>query len=113
MHEMAMALEIVNSVKEILDQHPGTILKKVHINIGEFAAVVPASLKFSYEAIISDSPLKDSKLEINIIPVTAICNQCKKSFSINELEFCCPNCKSQDVYINTGDELLITNLEVE
>lgn len=113
MHELAMAQEIVGTVTEILKQHPGKVLKKVHIKVGELAAVIPDSLKFSYDSIIPDTPLQGSTLQIEIVPISAICNKCEKAFSVIELDFCCPNCGSQNVTVQTGDELLISNLEVE
>ena len=113
MHELAMAQEIVSTVNDILQEYPGKVLKKVHIKVGQFAAVVPNSLKFSYDTIVSGTPLKQSMLNIEIIPVSAICNKCKQVFSMDELEFWCPACNSPDMTIQTGDELLISNLEVE
>jgi hydrogenase nickel incorporation protein HypA/HybF len=113
MHELAMAQEIVSTVTEILKQHPGKVVRKVHLKVGELAAVVPDSLKFSYDSIIPNTPLQNSTLKIEIVPISAICNKCEKTFSIDEMDFCCPNCGSQDVNVQTGNELLISNLEVE
>lgn len=113
MHELAMAQEIVSTVTEILKQHPCKVVRKVHIKVGELAAVVPDSLKFSYETIIPDTPLQSSTLELEIVPISAVCNKCEKTFSIDELDFACPNCGSQDINMQTGNELYITNLEVE
>jgi len=113
MHEMAMAQEIINIVNTTLSDHPGKIATKVCVKIGEMAAVVPESLEFSYNALIQKTNLQKSHLEIEIIPITASCEKCHQEFDISDFEFFCPYCHSQQIRIKSGDELYISELEVE
>ena len=113
MHEMGMAQEIIRIVSSILEEHPGKQLKKVFVKIGEFAAVVPDSLKFSYQALIAETPLQGSELVIEIVPITAECQNCHKTFGISQFEFHCPYCQSTQINLKSGDELRISELEVD
>lgn len=113
MHEMAMAQEIINIVNNILSDHSGKILKKVCVKIGEMVVVVPESLDFSYDALIQNTPLQNSHLEIEIIQITAVCENCHKEFNISQFEFSCPYCHSQKIKVKSGNELYISELEVE
>ncbi|NIA31916.1 MAG: hypothetical protein GWP06_18650 [Actinobacteria bacterium] len=70
-------------------------------------------LEFSYDALIQESNLQKSHLEIEIIPITATCEKCHKEFSISQFEFSCPFCYSQQIKVKSGDELYISELEVE
>ncbi len=112
MHELSLAQDIIAIVKESLEPQAGVSLKTVRVSIGEMAAVVPELLHHAYDALIADTPLQGSKLDIAIIPVTAICHSCKKTFGLEEYEFLCPNCQSSDIEVLTGDEFFIKDLVV-
>ena len=88
-------------------------MKSVSIKVGQLVAVVPDLLKFSYETIITGTPLQQSNLSIEIVPVSAYCKKCNQNFFIDEVEFYCPQCHSPELSLESGDELLISHLEVE
>ncbi len=112
MHELSLAQNIIAIVKETLDRQPDVSPKTVRVSIGEMVAVVPKLLHHAYDALIADTPLQGSKLDITIIPVTAICHSCRKTFGLDEYEFLCPNCQSSDIEVLTGDEFFIKDLVV-
>ncbi|MBN1996955.1 hydrogenase maturation nickel metallochaperone HypA [candidate division KSB1 bacterium] len=111
MHETGLAQEIVNIVEEIARQHSPKQVIRITLNIGEMVAVVPDMLKFAFQAIVENTPLNNARLEVQIIPVTAVCNKCRKSFHISQFEFSCPYCSSVDLTVRSGDEFLIKELE--
>jgi hydrogenase nickel incorporation protein HypA/HybF len=75
--------------------------------------IVPDSLSFCYGVLVEETPYKDSKLIINILPLTACCKECQRSFKVVEYSFICPHCHSTDVSVEKGQELRISHLEVE
>jgi len=113
MHEVGIAHEIINIINEIMQEHPGQKVSKVKVIIGEMTAVVPESLDFAYQALTENTFLHQSKLDIEIIPVSAQCHHCLKNFTISAFEFTCPFCHSQDITVNNGNELYIKELEVD
>ena len=113
MHETALAQDIVSIISETLEREPLVRLGVVHVAIGEMITVVPELLSHAYNSIIADTPLQGSVLDIDIIPITAVCQNCEKSFGLDEYEFLCPHCKSANIYVKTGNEFYIKELEVE
>ena len=113
MHEMSIAQSILDIVDEYMTKENGRKLTEVAIEVGELTAVVPDSLTFCYEALVENSPYRDSKIHIKIIPLTGICAKCSKSFKIKNFEFACPDCQSSSIDVKGGQELRISHLEVE
>ncbi len=112
MHETSMAYAILDIVSKIMSDHPGKQLTIVHLQIGQMSAVVPELLQSAYEGIIQNSPLENSKLVINIIPIQGTCLQCNKSFTLEEFVFSCPHCQSYEIQVTHGNELHILSIEV-
>ena len=113
MHEMSIAQSILSIVDEYMMKENGQILKEVAVEIGELVAVVPDSLTFCYDVLVEDSPYKNSKLNINMIPLNGTCSDCNHTFQIKNYEFICPQCQLTNINIQGGQELRITHLEVE
>jgi hydrogenase nickel incorporation protein HypA/HybF len=113
MHEMSIAQSILDIVDEYMAKEDNAKLIEVAVEIGELVAVVPDSLSFCYDTLVDDTPYMNSKLIINILPLTAVCSQCAQSFTIKEFNFVCSACQSTNVTVTRGQELRITHLEVE
>ncbi len=113
MHETSIAQDIIAIVEETLNEHPGCRLKGVKVSIGEMIAVVPDLLQHAYDSLTFDTPICGSILDITIIPISALCQTCQKSFGLNEYEFLCPACQSADIEVKTGNEFFIKEIEVE
>lgn len=113
MHEMSIAQSILEIVTDTLEQNPGSKLKKVMVKVGELVAVVPDSLQFCYRAITAETPLEGSELEIEVIPVAASCQDCGKEFKVDSFFFICPHCEGVNVKVLSGQELQVSELEVE
>jgi hydrogenase nickel incorporation protein HypA/HybF len=112
MHEMSLAQSILDIVDEYMQDEQGKLLE-VSVEVGELVAVVPESLTFCYEALIEDTPYDGSKIAIKILPLSATCDNCSKSFDIENFNFICPFCHHSDVQVESGQELRISHLEVE
>ncbi len=113
MHETALAQDIIDIVQETSKRHPDATIKTVRVIIGEMVAVVPELLYHAYDSLVSNTTLCESKLDIEIIPVSAECTQCRQSFGVQEFEFSCPYCHSSRITVKSGNEFYIEELEVE
>lgn len=113
MHEMSIAQNIIEIVEEIATEKQVKNVRKVIVKIGKLVAVVPDSLQFCYEALTTGTDMENSKLEINIIPIVGKCSDCNKTFEVESYFFSCPFCESRNVKIIQGQELNISELEVD
>ncbi|MFO7752716.1 MAG: hydrogenase maturation nickel metallochaperone HypA [Desulfobacteraceae bacterium] len=114
MHEMGIAQQMVNiALSSIPDDMADARVEKMHLRIGKLAAVVEHSLRFCFEIITRDTPLENTELVIEEVPVTAQCKGCGHKWEVEGPVFRCPACETGEVEMLTGRELEIQSLEVE
>jgi hydrogenase nickel incorporation protein HypA/HybF len=113
MHELTLAESIVNTVKKAIQDRQEAKVLLVRVKIGELSEIVPDSLQFGFESLILDTPLAGAKLEIEKVPIIGKCVNCSHEFTVEEFMFICPQCFSSDINMIQGDELEISNIEVE
>ncbi len=113
MHELSIADSILNIVIDETKVKNLPEVKAIGLKIGVLSGILPDSLQFGFDAIKTDTPLKRTKLEIEVIPISGSCESCSESFKVNDLIFECPNCKSSSIKMEQGQELDIAYLEVD
>jgi len=113
MHEMSITQNILEDVKEHLSGIQYTRILNIKIKVGELTALDPSSLQFCYDVIKRDTPFENVPLIIEEIPLTGHCNNCSAEINIENFLFLCSNCGSTDVTIISGEELLLSEINVE
>ncbi len=113
MHEMSIAESIIDIIRETLNDDDHRKLLSVTVEIGELTAVIPESLHFCFQALVEETPYKGAELIIKNIPLKGKCVKCESEFSIKNYAFICPSCGSSEVQVMGGQELKVTELEVE
>jgi len=114
MHEFSICQEIV---KVILQEYEKSTPKagkivKTRIVVGKMHQIVPESLQFAYEVLTRETPAAGSQLEIIVIPIKAICQECNWQGEIKDSFFLCECCSSGKLELIAGKELYIKDLEV-
>jgi hydrogenase nickel incorporation protein HypA/HybF len=113
MHELSIAQNILDIVRESVSPHDLPGVRVVKLRVGHLAGVVPDSLDFSFTVLTTDTPLRHARLSIDHIPFAVMCNSCGKSFT-NEIGFVlCPTCGGVDTKILSGLELQVVEIELE
>jgi len=113
MHEFSLAQNIYDIVLETVRKENVDKVHSIKLEIGKLMAVVPESLLFCFEMISEGTPLEDTKLEIDEVPVKAHCQKCRKEFEVGEFLFICPHCESRDLTVISGKDMFIKSLEVD
>lgn len=113
MHEMGIAMQVAEIAEASIPEHmKGSKVESVNLRVGKLAAVVPESLRFCFEIITKDTGLAGSVLNIQKIPVTAVCRNCDTVWDIDEPFFTCKKCGSGSIEILSGRELEISSIEI-
>ncbi len=113
MHEMGIAIRIMDIVSASLPADPSLRVQSVRLRLGKLSAVVPASLRACFEQISDNTPLEGAELLIHDVPVRVACAACHALSPIERLPFVCASCGSDDVQIVNGRELMVESIEVE
>ena len=113
MHELSIALGIIDAACEEAERRGGARVIAVHLRLGMMAGVVKEALHSSYELAAESTPLAGSTLVIEEIPITIRCPTCnapRPVISLQDLR--CRECLSVTADILTGRELEITAMEI-
>ena len=87
-------------------------MQTIAVRIGALSSVDPEALRFGFDSIIADTPLANTRLEIEFVPVQGKCRACTNEFAVQDFVFACPLCDSGQIDMTRGDELDIAYLEV-
>ena len=109
MHELSIAQSILEIVLQHLPPEPPPV-ESVRVRIGRLSGVLADSLEFCYSTVVSGTPLEGSRMEIEHIPVRAICRGCGKDFQLQEAAFVCPSCAAADIKLTSGFELQVAEI---
>lgn len=108
MHELSICTSIARIVDQHADGHP---VACVHLRVGHLRQVVPDTLRFSWDVVVEGTALAGSVLDIDHVPAVIECRACTTRTALSSPVFRCA-CGSTDVAVVSGDELLVTSLDL-
>ena len=112
MHELSIAQNILEVVKEHLPTDPVQRVKSVTVKVGDGAGVVLDSLEFCFDTLITGTPMHGAVLNIEQVPFVLQCNACG-NFSTNDSGiFICSFCNGSDLKMISGNELQVAAIEL-
>ncbi|MFF3327504.1 hydrogenase maturation nickel metallochaperone HypA [Streptomyces sp. NPDC002889] len=112
MHEMSIALAVVDQVEEAARSHGATTVKTVRLQVGELAGVVADSLTFCFELACAGTVLHGAELIAESVPGRARCESCAGDWAVGmPPQLCCPGCGEATAELIAGRELRITAVE--
>jgi hydrogenase nickel incorporation protein HypA/HybF len=113
MHELSIALSIVDMALEESRRRGGVRIEAIHLRLGELSGVVSEALLFSYEVACRETLLEGSQLIIEPVPVEIYCSSCKTERVVASVQcLCCPVCGALSSEVVRGKELLVVSLEL-
>ena len=118
MHEVAMALSVVQIAKQVARENHLTHIHKIVVRKGELCDILEDAFLFAFESLKSDSlqgdyDLKDTKIEIKKVEATAKCKVCHKAFKLNRYKKKCPYCKAEEIDYWAMYDFFVENIEGE
>jgi hydrogenase nickel incorporation protein HypA/HybF len=113
MHELSIAMSIVEMAEEESERRGGAHVQTVHLRLGLLSGVSKEALLSSYEMACHSTPLEGSQLLIEEIPVEVFCHKCDGPRPVRSIQwFCCPECGTPTPDIVRGKELEVVALEI-
>jgi len=114
MHELSIAMSIVDLAQEESERRGGVRITAVHLRLGHLSGVVKEALLSSYEMACADTPLEGSQLLVEEVPILIFCWQCDARRPVHSTQLlCCAECGTPTGDIVQGKELLVVGLEVK
>ncbi len=110
MHELSIALAIVDGVLEESARRGGVAVETVRVRVGRVAGVDCDALRFAWQVASEGTPVASSRLEIAEVAAVLVCRNCGEQPSDRTL--ICPACGSFETRLLRGAELEIESLEI-
>ncbi len=110
MHELSLCRSIHGVVEEAA---AGRAVATVHLQVGQLRQVVPQTLTYCWALVVEGTSLAGSVLEIDHVPVVLDCHACGDTTTVEHvLVLTCASCGGGDIALRTGEEMLVTSIDV-
>jgi hydrogenase nickel incorporation protein HypA/HybF len=117
MHEMAIAQSLIGILKEEMDKHGVSNLKRVRVRHGALSGVVPDALSQAFVVSVMDTPLEGAEIVLEEVPLRLKCSGCGIEFSPEEgllVLMPCPECGEEIGHeVIEGKELYIDGMDAD
>ena len=113
MHEVGITRNLVEIAESHARQAGCQRILSVNVDIGDLSGVVAEAIEFCFEAVSRDTMTEGASLIITRIPGRMQCEECQRAFPADNLTFECPACGSFMLTTLQGNELRITEMEIE
>lgn len=114
MHELSIALGILDIVSSACETGGHGRVEKVRVRVGKASGVMADALRFSFDTAREGTVAGEAALEIEEVPVGGRCRGCDSDFTVEEkYVFACPVCGGSDFSVERGHELEVVDLEVQ
>jgi hydrogenase nickel incorporation protein HypA/HybF len=113
MHELSIAMSIVEMAVEEAESRGADRVDAVYLRLGPLSGVVPRALLASFDLACADTPLEGSRLVIDHVPISIRCATCGGQRSVVSMQSMeCVECGTPGSDIVSGREIEITALEL-
>lgn len=113
MHEMSLAQSVVRIVEDAARAQGFARVRAVHLEIGRLSGVEPEAIRFCMDAVARGTVAEAARLEIVETAGAGWCMQCARPVAVGARYDACPDCGGYEVEVTGGNELRVTELEVE
>ncbi|MCL2454670.1 MAG: hydrogenase maturation nickel metallochaperone HypA [Micrococcales bacterium] len=111
MHEVSLCRQLAAAVTRATR---GRTVETVYVTVGDLRQVVPEALEHAWTFVVRDTPLADSRLEMHRVPAVLVCDDCGTSARLGrQLGFDCPACASGRTHLTSGEEFVLTAVDVQ
>ena len=111
MHELGLAQDVLEKVKAEAKAKGLSKVTYAKVKIGETLITDPPEFKEIFSTISAGSVANGMQLELEILPLKAVCSDCEKEFKSKALRLDCPHCGSTHIQVSSGKQLLIEDLK--
>jgi hydrogenase nickel incorporation protein HypA/HybF len=113
MHELAIAEEIKQIVLEKMKENKRKKVTRVGLIFGELTSVVPEALETAFSIASEGTAMQGAKIKCTIKKLKAKCKKCNKIFRVKDFNYFCPACKTSQVEITQGREMIVKSITME
>ncbi len=110
MHEMSIAMELMQQLESLAREHAADRIEQVAVAAGVMRQIVPEALQLAFRTAATATCAEGATLVLDIVSVLAECRLCGHRFEPEQDSFLCPHCRKADVAIIEGNDIILTSV---
>jgi hydrogenase nickel incorporation protein HypA/HybF len=128
MHELSVALSLIDALTESLGTHPDVRIDVIHLKIGPLSGVIEPALRSAFEIAAVGTIAEGAILAIQVPPIVLRCEECGQETNLSGADVmdnrdglgswiswlppACPACGAAALTVVGGRELELVAAEV-
>ncbi|MHC4441738.1 MAG: hydrogenase maturation nickel metallochaperone HypA [Planctomycetota bacterium] len=113
MHEMSIAIQLVDQVLEVAREHNVVRVEAVEVEVGRMQMVEPEALEAAFTMATEGTELEGAQLRILEQEIEAVCRGCNHGYKPSMDCFVCPECGQASARIVSGNEIILSSVICE
>jgi hydrogenase nickel incorporation protein HypA/HybF len=112
MHELAVCQALIAQVESVAREQQVHQVVEIGVDIGPLSGVEPQLLEQAFSIASAGTVADGARLILNRTPLRVKCRSCGQVTEALPARLICGNCGDWQTRVVSGDELLLTTLEV-
>jgi len=112
-HEVSLVESVVALVEDERRKQRFSRVHMIRLKIGALGHAELEALRFCFDAVTSGTIADGARLEIETVLGAGWCSGCSRTVPLEERFAACPVCGNPQVQMTAGDELRVSEMEVE
>jgi len=109
-HEVSLCQQLAAAVNRAT---AGRRVDRVYVTVGELRQVVPDAMTRAWTFVVRGTALDGTHLELHQVPAVVTCDDCGQDTRLGrQLGFDCPACGSSRTHTRSGEEFVLTAVDV-
>jgi hydrogenase nickel incorporation protein HypA/HybF len=113
LHELSLTQNLIEIAEEHAKRENAKTITCIIIEIGALSGVIPEAVEFAFEACTKGTMAESATLEILNVPAVGRCQDCDSETEMENLTDGCDECGSFALDIVSGQEMTLTEMEIE
>ena len=113
MHELSIAMSIVDIASDYAQRHDARHVREVEIEVGNLSGVVVDALDLAMEAAVKNTICEGAAWQIKEVRAKVRCPESGKEYPVDSLFEPCPECGAYGHELLQGKELRVVSLLVD
>ncbi|MHC4878448.1 MAG: hydrogenase maturation nickel metallochaperone HypA/HybF [Planctomycetota bacterium] len=112
MHEASLVRSLLSQVAVLFDQHGGEAVERIRVEMGPLSGVERPLVEIAFADQVDSTACRGAELQIEEVPLSAVCRDCGNEFDIQRFRFLCPSCESTQIRVISGDEFRLLDIDI-
>ncbi len=110
---MSIVQALVEQCEKIAEQNKANKINRVDVKIGILSGIEAHFLESCFDMFKEGTICDGAKLNMQIQKVVVLCKECNEQSELSEHYFICPKCKSENLEVKDGEDMMLMQVEME